>query len=86
MKINNENNPEFLNEYLMHIKIAKLLSERTVQEYYFDIRMFLKYIYSYYHEDSSDDMLDADISNFNTCLLYTSPSTLYDEKARLAWC
>ena len=66
MKINNENNPEFLNEYLMHIKIAKLLSERTVQEYYFDIRMFLKYIYSYYHEDSSDDMLDADISNFNT--------------------
>lgn len=43
---NNSGNPEFLNEYLAHIRVVKMLSERTVEEYYLDIRLFLKYFYN----------------------------------------
>lgn len=42
---NNSQNPEFLNDYLVHIKVVQMLSERTIQEYYFDVRLFLKYFY-----------------------------------------
>lgn len=58
---NNSDNPEFLNEYLVHIKVVKMLSERTIQEYYLDTRLFLKYYYSMKH-DSTDDIEDTDIS------------------------
>ena len=64
MKINKNENPEFLNEYLMHIKLTQLLSERTVQEYYFDIRMFLKYIYSMKCDNECDEIPDIDIRKF----------------------
>lgn len=56
---NNENNPEFLNEYLIHIKLVQTLSERTIQEYYFDIRLFLKYIHSI---NVDEDIESTDIS------------------------
>lgn len=60
-KINNADNPEFLNNYLVHIKVVQMLSDRTVQEYFFDVRLFLKYVYSCTH-NSSDDVIDVDIS------------------------
>lgn len=59
---NNKDNPEFLNEYLVHLKIARLLSERTINEYYIDIRLFLKYIYSVYY-DVDEEITSIDISN-----------------------
>lgn len=58
---NNSENPEFFNEYLVHIKVVKMLSERTIQEYYFDNKMFLKYFY-YMNHDNCNDMDDAEIS------------------------
>lgn len=58
---NNNKNPEFLNEYLVHIKVVKMHSERTVQEYYLDIRLFLKYIYNILH-DTGKSIDDTDIS------------------------
>lgn len=61
---NNSNNPEFLNEYLVHIKVVQMLSERTIQEYYFDVRLFLKYIYSLLH-DIDGDIADVDISSMS---------------------
>ncbi|MCI1269390.1 MAG: tyrosine recombinase XerC [Ruminococcus sp.] len=64
MKVNNSNNPEFLNDYLVHIKVTKLLSERTIQEYYFDIRMFLKYILLTFENSDITDISDVDISRF----------------------
>jgi len=64
MKINNNDNPEFLNEYLIHIKIARLLSDRTIQEYYMDIRLFLKYIYSIKNDIQYEELSEVDISNF----------------------
>ena len=64
LKVNNSNNPEFLNDYLVHIKVTKLLSERTIQEYYFDIRMFLKYILLTFENSDITDISDVDISRF----------------------
>lgn len=59
---NNKDNPEFLNDYLVHIKVVQMLSDRTIQEYYFDIRLFLKYVYSMTH-DIDGDISDVDISH-----------------------
>lgn len=58
---NNSENPEFLNEYLVHIKVVKMLSERTVQEYYLDTRLFLKYI-CHMNSGEADSVDDEDIS------------------------
>ena len=64
--MNNYNNsgiPEFLNEYLVHLRLVQLLSERSIQGYYEDIRMFLRYV----HQDRNDidcDIEDIDISDF----------------------
>lgn len=62
-KYNIPDNPDFLNDYLVHLKLVKLLSERTIEEYYFDIRLFLKY-YCMMHSDSADDISNVDISGF----------------------
>lgn len=62
---NNESNPEFLNNYLVHLKVIRMLSERTIQEYYFDIRLFLKYIHKN-NIDSENDVDDINIRNMTT--------------------
>ena len=62
---NNSNNPEFLNDYLVHIKVVKMLSERTIQEYYLDTRLFLKYICMMSH-DNVENIEDVDISGMTT--------------------
>ena len=56
---NNSNNPEFLNNYLMHLKIVKILSERTIEEYYLDIRLFLRYV----HGTDEKDITEVNISD-----------------------
>ena len=58
---NNSSNPEFLNNYLVHIKVVKMLSERTIEEYYLDTRLFLKYYYNMHH-DNCDEIESVDIS------------------------
>ena len=61
---NNDSNPEFLNSYLVHLKVVKQLSERTIYEYYFDTRLFLKYI----HRDnikSDSETEDIDIKDMS---------------------
>ena len=60
-RYNNGDNPEFLNEYLVHIKVVKMLSERTINEYYIDIRLFLKY-YRSITVEIDKDIEDIDIS------------------------
>ena len=75
---NNESNPEFLNNYLIHIKIVQLLSERTIEEYYLDIRLFLKYVYSAKNGIDSD-IEDVDISSMNeTDLRKISVTDIYN--------
>lgn len=61
---NTPDNPEFLNDYLVHIKLVQLLSERTIQGYYEDIRLFLRFIYMNNH-NIDDDPENIDISDFS---------------------
>ncbi len=91
---NNNSNPEFLNDYLVHIKIVKLLSERTIQEYYFDVRLFLKYIYSIlYNKDeeiteidisnmSCDDLKKISVADIYNFIFYASDERQNSERAR----
>ena len=61
--LNNDSNPEFLNEYLVHMKLVKLLAERTIEEYYTDIRLFLRFVYENTH-NTGKDLEDIDIKDF----------------------
>ena len=36
LNLNSSENPEFLNEYIMHLKVVKMLSQRTIEEYFMD--------------------------------------------------
>ncbi|MGN1410906.1 MAG: tyrosine-type recombinase/integrase [Oscillospiraceae bacterium] len=42
--LDRKNNPEFLNDYLTHIRIVQGCLERTVFAYFIDVRMFLRYV------------------------------------------
>lgn len=42
--IKKDENPDFLNDYIFYLSITKGRSKRTVEEYYTDIRMFLRYL------------------------------------------
>jgi len=66
MKTNNKNNPEFLNDYLVHIRIVKGLSERTIDEYCTDIRMFLKYMQYIRNNIDCEDIDEVDISSMSS--------------------
>lgn len=44
MEIDRTQCPDFFLDYILYITVTKSLSSRTVQEYYLDIRMFLKYL------------------------------------------
>jgi len=89
---NNTENPEFINEYIRHIKISQMLSDRTIQEYYLDIRLFLKYIYSQKHnseiEDAdirlltTSDLKDISVSDIYNFIYYTSDERKNNDKAR----
>ncbi len=58
-KYNNDSNPEFLNDYLVHMKVVRMLSERTIGEYYLDIRLFLKFY------KSSQDNIDLPVEDID---------------------
>lgn len=90
---NTMENPEFFNEYLIYLKIVKLLSERTISEYYLDTKMFLKFIH---HKIDSDKLIEdvnindmsemelkqitvTDIYNF---IFYTADERNNSDKAR----
>ena len=81
---NSAENPEFFNEYLIHLKIIRLLSERTISEYYLDTRMFLKFIHG-----SSDqaieyvvisDMTEAELKKITVTDIYNFIFYASDER------
>lgn len=44
MQIDRTECPDFFVDYILYITVTKSLATRTVQEYYLDIRLFLKYL------------------------------------------
>ncbi len=91
---NSAENPEFLNKYLVHIKIVQLLSDRTIDEYYLDIRLFLKYIYaSKYNTDqdiedvqikamTESDLRGITVTDIYNFIFYASDERNNADKAR----
>lgn len=91
---NNSSNPEFLNDYLVHIRVVIMLSERTVEEYYLDIRLFLKYFYNNISntdktidetdisEMTSDDLKKITLSDIYNFIFYVADERSNSDKAR----
>lgn len=91
---NNSNNPEFLNEYLAHIRVVKMLSERTVQEYYLDTRLFLKYFCNNLYETdktidetdiskmTAEDLQKVTLSDIYNFIFYAADERSNSDKAR----
>ena len=84
---NSPSNPEFLNDYLVHIKIVKLLAARTIQEYYSDIRLFLRYVYENNHntgkpleEIDIHDMSVSEVKNISVSDIYNFIFYASDER------
>lgn len=85
-------NPEFLTKYLYHLKLVKLLSERSIEEYYFDIRLFMKFQLSVKNntdiesDDISsytvDDLRKVTVSDIYQFIFYTSDERHNSDKAR----
>lgn len=73
MEIDRTECPEFLLEYIMHISVTKGLSKRTVQEYYLDIRLFLKYV------RLMKDPTCAEINNINDIPIKNMPVSLLNQ-------
>lgn len=91
---NNSGNPEFLNEYLAHIRVVKMLSERTVEEYYLDIRLFLKYFYNNISDTektinemdiskmTAEDLKKITLSDIYNFIFYVADERSNSDKAR----
>ncbi|HRR75336.1 MAG: tyrosine recombinase XerC [Ruminococcus sp.] len=62
LNLNSSENPEFLNDYIMHLKVVKMLAQRTIEEYYMDTRLFLKYICNRTDGANAADISSVDIS------------------------
>ena len=70
MKIDKSENPDFLNDYILYLRIVKNCSQRTVDEYYGDIRLFLKYIRVMKDDNYSQEAIDTvSINDLNISLL-----------------
>lgn len=68
--LDRKNNPQFLNEYLTHMRIVKGCLERTVFAYYIDIRLFLRYILKQRDEKFIDTPLEnISIKEFPSSIL-----------------
>lgn len=83
LNINKSENPDFLNDYIMYLSVTKNLSKRTVEEYYGDIRLFLRYIIMM-DEDMEETCVleeisirDFDVSRLNTIKLQDLYNYLY---------
>ena len=91
---NTSDNPEYINEYLVHLRVVKMLSERTIEEYYFDIRLFLKYIRAVQTntdldiEDmkisdvAPDDLKKISVTDIYNFIFYTSDERHNKDRAR----
>ncbi len=91
---NSSENPEFFNEYLVHIKITKLLADRTIQEYFTDVRLFLRYIYGKNHDTeqnieeidirdmTEDELKKITVSDIYNFIYYTSNDRKNKDRAR----
>ena len=92
--LNSPDNPEFLNDYLVHMKIVKLLAQRTIEEYYTDIRLFLRFVYENEHSTgkplegidirdmTTNELRKITVSDIYNFIFYTSDERKNKDQAR----
>ena len=61
--------PPILRNYLNFLTIIKGKSENTVREYYYDLRMFLRYVQCVVNDLSLDDISNVKLDNFDEKIL-----------------
>lgn len=61
--------PVFLKDYLIYMSVIKGKSENTIREYFYDLRMFLRYVLFTNGIIDKSDLKSADIIDFNFDLL-----------------
>lgn len=65
-KINPKQCPDFLNDFLTHQRVVKNRAERTIESYFVDLRLFLRYLKIYYEMVPPDThMEDITISDID---------------------
>ena len=68
-------NSNLIDDFLDYMKSTKGASDNTVKEYYYDLRMFARFIKR--RKGLVDSKIEFDhikIEDISPCLLYTSPS------------
>ncbi len=68
MAVNKSDYPDFLNDYLFYMRIVRGRSETTVNEYFINIRLFLRYI-KMMKENSDLPIKQISIKNFSVDML-----------------
>jgi len=61
--------PALLRDYLNYMSIIKGRSPNTVKEYYYDLRMFFRYLYAVQNNLDIYDLDAVDLENFNCDIL-----------------
>ncbi|NLW51802.1 MAG: tyrosine recombinase XerC [Tissierellia bacterium] len=61
--------PIFLNDFLFYLKTIKSLSDRTITEYYYDLKMYLKYIVYRKSYGQIEDVESIDVTKFDIEML-----------------
>ncbi len=74
-QINYDDCPQYLSDFLFHLKIVKARGERTVEAYYIDIRLFLRYL-KIHNKDVSPEMPFTDITIKDVHIDYLKNFTL----------
>ena len=67
--------PQYLRDYLTYVRVVRNHTERTEEEYYIDLRTFLRYL-KYIHGDVPDDTPFDEITIADVPLSYLESFTL----------
>ena len=61
--------PQILRDYLNFMIVIKGKSENTVKEYYYDLRMFFRFVHAYANNISLDDLKNVNLDDFKPEIL-----------------
>lgn len=61
--------PLFLRDFFDYLQTIKSLSSSTVTEYYYDLKLYLKFIYYRKVDSTTDNIDDIDVTNFDINIL-----------------
>ncbi len=79
MNLHREDNPSFLNDYLTYLDVIRGRAERTVNEYYQDVTLFLRWLNGQNRHLSEEDSKNANLRDMTVdTLKNVTVASLYD--------